>query len=130
MSYTVDCKVCSQPFKKFSIKSNEDKCRECRSEEKLDARVAKINDYLVRINEKIQSLESSQDMILETVLAEIKLTIYEGLEVEIDKILVDKMTRFSDSLAKVNSRIIDLSKRMDKNTGVDIWEIEDGEINE
>ena len=121
MSYTVECGVCGKPFTKFSNIATQDwKCPDCRRDKKLDLRIGKLNDVTIKLSEKIKSLESMQEMILDTVLAEIKLLMFENLDEEVSKVASEKFDQFKESLAKVNTRLMDLNKRMDDHLGVDI----------
>ena len=97
MSMTVLCRECGENFRKFSLKSRETICPDCKgkkgknryrvmSNKTVDA-IAKVEN----MDEEIRKLKTSIDILHSTIEVEIQHQLTKGIEPIIEKILDEKI---------------------------------------
>lgn len=102
MSMTVFCKECGENFRKFSMKSRETICPDCKgkrgknryrvmSNKTVDA-IAKVEN----MDEEIRKLKTSIDILHNTIEVEIQHQLTKGIEPIIEKVLDEKISDLKD----------------------------------
>lgn len=119
MSMISECTACGQNFRKFSMKSNENKCEECKGKQSQSRKNLYRQQETRREKEatsfinRLEVLESDFDMFkdvldaaMDALRVDIKLAVVEQLE---DGVLQDKvdshMGKLKDNMATVNTRV-------------------------
>ena len=125
MSYVINCRECGRPFSKFSIKSQETKCSECKHPSyKNKNRSSQTNTAATRFGTRVKALEESFVNIDETMQAwgdsmiieintkvEEKITeivsgpLLDALKPERDQQFVELDERVRSHIATLNSRM-------------------------
>lgn len=99
---TVFCKECGENFRKFSMKSRETICPDCKgkrgknryrvmSNKTVDA-IAKVEN----MDEEIRKLKTSIDILHNTIEVEIQHQLTKGIEPIIEKVLDEKISDLKD----------------------------------
>ena len=102
MSMTVVCRDCKETFRKFSMKSRERICPDCKgnkgknryrvmSNKTVDA-IAKVES----MDKKIENLKLSIDVLHSTIEVEVQHQLTKGIEPIIEKILDEKISELKD----------------------------------
>ena len=102
MSMTVVCRDCRETFRKFSMKSRETICPDCRGKKgKNRYRVMsnKTQDAIATIenmDKEIENLKTSIDVLHSTIEIEVQHQLTKGIEPIIEKILDEKISELKD----------------------------------
>ena len=102
MSITAVCRDCRETFRKFSIKSRETICPDCKGKKgKNRYRVMsnKTQDAIATIenmDRKIENLKTSIDVLHSTIQVEVQHQLTKGIEPIIEKILDEKISELKD----------------------------------
>jgi len=102
MSMTVVCRDCRETFRKFSMKSRETICPDCKGKKgKNRYRVMsnKTQDAIATIenmDKKIENLKTSIDVLHSTIQVEVQHQLTKGIEPIIEKILDEKISELKD----------------------------------
>ena len=102
MSITAVCRDCRETFRKFSIKSRETICPDCKGKKgKNRYRVMsnKTQDAIATIenmDKKIENLKTSIDVLHSTIEVEVQHQLTKGIEPIIEKILDEKISELKD----------------------------------
>jgi len=102
MSMTVVCRDCRETFRKFSMKSRETICPDCRGKKgKNRYRVMsnKTQDAIATIenmDKEIENLKTSIDVLHSTIEVEVQHQLTKGIEPIIEKILDEKISELKD----------------------------------
>tara|TARA_R100001086_G_scaffold237604_1_gene161737 strand:- start:702 stop:1145 length:444 start_codon:yes stop_codon:yes gene_type:complete len=102
MSITAVCRDCRETFRKFSIKSRETICPDCKGKKgKNRYRVMsnKTQDAIATIenmDKKIENLKTSIDVLHSTIQVEVQHQLTKGIEPIIEKILDEKISELKD----------------------------------
>jgi len=102
MSMTVVCRDCRETFRKFSMKSRETICPDCRGKKgKNRYRVMsnKTQDAIATIenmDKEIENLKLSIDVLHSTIEVEVQHQLTKGIEPIIEKILDEKISELKD----------------------------------
>ena len=102
MSMTVVCRDCRETFRKFSMKSRETICPDCRGKKgKNRYRVMsnKTQDAIATIenmDKEIENLKTSIDVLHSTIEIEVQHQLTKGIEPIIEKILDEKISGLKD----------------------------------
>ena len=99
---TVVCRDCRETFRKFSMKSRETICPDCKGKKgKNRYRVMsnKTQDAIATIenmDKKIENLKTSIDVLHSTIQVEVQHQLTKGIEPIIEKILDEKISELKD----------------------------------
>ena len=102
MSITAVCRDCRETFRKFSMKSRETICPDCKGKKgKNRYRVMsnKTQDAIATIenmDKKIENLKTSIDVLHSTIQVEVQHQLTKGIEPIIEKILDEKISELKD----------------------------------
>ena len=102
MSITTVCRECRETFRKFSLKSRETICPDCRgsggkNRYKVMANTAKnVIKNIDRLDKKVEGLSTSVDVLHSTIAVEVQHQITKGLEPIIEKIIEEKNKELKD----------------------------------
>ena len=119
MSMISECTACGQNFRKFSMKSNENRCEECKGkqsqsrknlyrqqETRREQDAASFISRLDNIELQLDAFNSTIDTAMDALRIDIKLAVVEQLE---DGVLQDKvdshMGKLKDNMATVNTSV-------------------------
>ena len=102
MSITTVCRDCRETFRKFSMKSRETICPDCKGKKgKNRYRVMsnKTQDAIATIenmDKKVENLKTSIDVLHNTIEVEVQHQLTKGIEPIIEKILDEKISELKD----------------------------------
>ncbi len=111
MSYTIECNSCGQPFTKFSIKSRENRCFDCRSNKKSVNKYVNLKNQranqAAEVLERIDTLEQDIASLTNSVNAlhdAIDVAVCSQLESVIGSAIDEHYSSITKALATVNTR--------------------------
>jgi len=102
MSMTRVCRDCGETFRKFSMKSRETICPDCKGKKgrnRYRVMSNRTQDAIATIgnmNKEIENLKTSIDVLHSTIAVEVQHQITKGLEPIIEKILDEKISELKD----------------------------------
>ena len=102
MSMTRACRDCGETFRKFSMKSRETICPDCKGSGGRNRYKVMTNRNLNAIgtieslDKKVEGLSTSIDVLHSTIAVEVQHQITKGLEPIIEKILDEKISELKD----------------------------------
>ena len=102
MSITTVCRECGETFRKFSLKSREKICPDCRGSKGRNRYKVMANNTLNAIgtieslDKKVAELTTSIDVLHSTIGVEVQHQITKGLEPIIEKIIEEKNKELKD----------------------------------
>jgi uncharacterized protein YlxW (UPF0749 family) len=102
MSITAVCRDCRETFRKFSMKSRETVCPDCKGKKgrnRYRVMSNRTQDAIATIgnmNKEIENLKTSIDVLHSTIAVEVQHQITKGLEPIIEKILDEKISDLKD----------------------------------
>ncbi len=110
MSMTRVCRDCGETFRKFSMKSRETICPDCRgsggrNRYKVMTNTAKnVIKNIDRLDKKVEGLSTSVDVLHSTIAVEVQHQITKGLDPIIEKILDEKISQLKDIVVSSMSK--------------------------
>jgi len=102
MSMTRVCRECGETFRKFSLKSRETTCPDCKGKKgrnRYRVMSNRTQDAIATIgnmNKEIENLKTSIDVLHSTIAVEVQHQITKGLEPIIEKMLDEKISDLKD----------------------------------
>jgi len=102
MSITTVCRECGETFRKFSIKSRERICQDCKGSKGRNRYKVMTNNTLNAIgtietlDKKVADLATSIDVLHSTIEVEVQHQITKGLEPIIEKLIEEKNNQLKD----------------------------------
>ena len=102
MSMTVLCRECGENFRKFSLKSRETICPDCRGKKGknryrvMSNRTQDAITTMENIDKEIKNLKTSIDVLHSTIEVEVQHQLTKGIEPIIEKILDEKIGELKD----------------------------------
>ena len=102
MSMTVLCRECGENFRKFSMKSRETICPDCRGKKGknryrvMSNRTQDAITTMENIDKEIKNLKTSIDVLHSTIGVEVQHQISKGLEPIIEKLVDKKLSELKD----------------------------------
>ena len=102
MSITAVCRDCRETFRKFSMKSRETVCPDCKGKKgrnRYRVMSNRTQDAIATIgnmNKEIENLKTSIDVLHSTIEVEVQHQLTKGIEPIIEKVLDEKISELKD----------------------------------
>jgi FtsZ-binding cell division protein ZapB len=119
MSITTVCRECGETFRKFSLKSREKICFDCKGKKgKNRYRVMsnKTQDAITTIanmDKEIENLKTSIDILHSTIEVEVQHQLTKGIEPIIEKVLDEKISELKDIVVSSMTKAQKTQKEVD-----------------